>query len=907
MRLLGRETECRFVDEVLEAAQRGESRVAVITGEPGIGKTALLRYAHDRASGMLVLRATGIESEAELEFSALDDLFRCLPDDTRPPEVRPTGAHAHDRLSMGIATLGILSRVAEQRPVLLTLDDIQWADQASLDAVLFAARRFSADRIAVLLAARDGFASADGLRGFRQLRLAGLIAPDATELLQRSADGPVAEQVAVKLQDATRGNPLALTEISRMLAGDQLAGLAPIEEPLTVGTAVEQAFARRLRRLPDEAWRALVVVAVSSSEAIEVIASALRAADLDISALECSEDEGLIAITDGRVRFDHPLIRSVVHQMARPSARRTAHRAVAKALAESNSEQRAWHLAAATITPTEDVAAALEGAARGARDRGGYAAAALALERAASLTPEPAERGRRRYLAAQAAWDAGRTDRALELLDDALALPAQRRSRAEMLYLRGHIQHLTGPVRPAFASLVEAATLIEDEDPTRAAEFLHDAAESMGYAYQPGDMLAAARRAYELAAPGTGGRFLAEIRMGEAQLYLGRWAEAVVCFERAVAMPPTGPDGQWPPFLQSNAALGLSWLHRRAEAVATAEQAAASARAQNALTTLVYALEIEAWTRLRSGQWHRCCAVATEVVQLARETGQSTQLALALGELAAIGAVRGDAASCRANLAELAELTQRKQLRYVAVWGRHTEAVLELGLGNVTEAITLLEEIDRELTAAQAFGEEGCPVPDLIEAYHRAGRLADAQLLLERFQRDGVREYGVYGATHAARCQGLLATGDSYRPHFERALKLHSQLGDSFATARTSLLFGERLRRSGHRAEARTHLRSALDAFVALGADPWSARCRSELRATGVTVRRHDSLMAELTPQELQVALKVVTGQTNREVAAALFLSPKTVEFHLAGVFRKLGVRSRTQLVGMFAEEARAS
>jgi DNA-binding CsgD family transcriptional regulator len=280
---------------------------------------------------------------------------------------------------------------------------------------------------------------------------------------------------------------------------------------------------------------------------------------------------------------------------------------------------------------------------------------------------------------------------------------------------------------------------------------------------------------------------------------------------------------------------------------------------------------------------------------------------LALAELSTIDAARGDAATCRANLAELVELAQRKQLRYVSVWGRRAEAMLELGLGKLTEAVALLEEIDRELGTANAFSEEGCPIPDLIEAYHRVGRLADAQLLLERFQREGVRQYGRYGAAHAARCQGLLATEGDYRPHFEQALKLHNQLGDSFAAARTALLFGERLRRSGHRAEARTNLRSALDAFVALGADPWSTRCRSELRATGVTVRRHDSLMAELTPQELQVTLKVVTGQTNREVAAALFLSPKTVEFHLASVFRKLGVRSRTQLAGMFAEEARAS
>jgi DNA-binding CsgD family transcriptional regulator len=892
---------------MLDAAHRGESRVAVITGEPGIGKTALLRYAQDRASGMLVLRATGIESEAELESSALDDLFRSLPEATKPPEIRTGGLRVHDRLSRGVATLDILSRVAEERPILLTLDDIQWVDQSSLDAVLFAARRFSADRIAVLLAARDGFVSADLLRSFRRIGLDGLIGPDAATLLRRSAGGPIAEQVAVKLHGATRGNPLALTEISRVLAGDQLAGLAPIEEPLTVGTAVEQAFARRLVRLPEGDRRALVIVAVSSSEAIDVIASALRAADMDISALERSEDEGLISIADGRVLFDHPLIRSVVHQMARPSARRAAHRAVAQALAEGNSERHAWHMAAATITPSEEVAAALEAAARVARDRGGYVTGAVALERAASLTPEPAERGRRRYLAARAAWDAGRTDRALELLGDALTLPADRRLRAEMLYLRGHIQHLTGPVRNAFESLVEAATLIEEEDPARAAEFLHDAAESHGYAFQPHSMLTAARRAYELAPSGTGGKFLAEIRMGEALLYLGRWAEAVGCFEQAVAALPTATDQQWPPFLQSNAALGLSWLDRRAEAVTLAERAVADARAHSALTTLVYALEIEAWTRLRSGQWHGCYALATEVVLLARETGQSTQLALALAELSTIDAVRGDTASCRANLAEAFVLSGRKQLRYVARWARRSEALLELGLGQVAKAITLLEEIDREFGETDAFGEEGCPVPDLVEAYHRAGRCDDARLLLERFQRVGAREYGIYGAAHAARYEGLLAAEDGYRAHFEQAQTLHERLGDPFAAARTSLLFGERLRRSGHRAEARTQLRSALDTFDALGADPWSARCRSELRATGITVRRHDSLAAELTPQELQVALKVVTGQTNREVAAALFLSPKTVEFHLGGVFRKLGIRSRTQLARLFAEEARAS
>jgi DNA-binding CsgD family transcriptional regulator len=890
--LVGRERECARIDALLEAARSGESRCLVVRGEAGIGKTALLDHAIARADGMTVLRTLGIESDAELEFSGLLDVCRpvlaCLKEipERHADVLRAAlglGAAADlDRFSVGAATLSLLAAAAESNPLLLVVDDAHWLDRSSQDTLLFATRRLEADRAAVLYATRDGAEPAFVPSGLESITLQGLDGDDALALLHERALAALAPDVARRIIEASAGNPLALLELPQLLSPEQLTGDAPLGDPLTPGSGIEQAFVPRIEALPEHTRQALLIAAVSSSGDLGPIISALRSAGLAGAALEPGEDAGLIDIAGDRIAFRHPLVRSVVYHLAAPSQRRRAHRAVAEALdGGASAEQRAWHLAAAAVGPDEEVASALSRAAADVKRRAGLAAAASALERAAQLTPDAGDRRARLADAAEAAWHAGRRESALALGDASLDGCEQPELRSRMLHLRGLIFQVAGDAQEASRILVEAAALIEATSPSRAAATLADAVEALTDAGERSRALEAARRARALVPhDGSDADFLAASAMGQALTINGLAIDAAPHLERALELVER--DGLlWnTPRRLVVAARTAGRLERLDDGVALGRRAAALYRDAGDAGLLPAALEATARLLARAGRWAEAYADASEAIVLAQESGQTTTILNASRTLAHIDAYRGDEAACRSHIEGTEELA--------------IQGLLALGLGRLDEVVATLAP-----AAPQAS-----VVADLIEAYVRLGRHDDAAAAFERLSSFALPDGPRSVAALLARCRGLLAPEAELDSAFEEALALAADLPDAVGLARTRLLVGERLRRAGRRVEARAQLRRALETFEQLGAEPWAERTRQELRASGQRLqrRRYDE-PAELTPQELQIARQVAEAKSNKEVGAALFLSPKTVEYHLQRIYRKLDMRSRAELIRWMASE----
>ncbi len=911
--LLGREHESAAIERLLEDARSGRSRTLVIRGEAGIGKSVLLEYAIERAEEMRVLRARGIESEAELAFSGLLELSRPILDRLEELPVRQAlalrtafalePAKAVDRFAISAATLSLIGTAAEETPLLVAIDDAHWLDSASLEALVFTARRLEADQVAFIFAVREG-EGAFPAGGLEELVLKGLDADPAATLLTSASPARVTPRVAQRLYALTRGNPLALVELPRALSPAQLAGTEPLEEPLQVGTRVERVFARRAAALGERSRRALVVAAASNSDEIETTAKALTLLALDLAALDAAEAADLIRLDQHRLAFRHPLVRSAVYHSAAPSERRAAHAALAEALTERDAEQRAWHLAAAALGPDEQVAAALERAAAAALQRSGYAAAAAAYERAARLTAGGPERLRRVYQAADAAWLAGQTTRALQLLDEALDACQERRLRGGLLALRGHIEHHSGNQTTAYKLLAEAGSLLETRARAEAVASLTDAFECCLWSLDLTRGLRVARRLHALARPDDRVEdFLASQALGYALLSTHPAEEGMPLLEHALELADTRELVQKMPRYLGWIAVPW-WLDQTERGRRMASDIVDLARDQNAVGVLPEGLTFVAMYAMFQGRWSGAYAACSEAAILARELGQLVQLSHCLWRFAWIEAARGEEQACRAHVGELRELNEALDMAWNGFRANRAVALLDFSLGRFEAAIERLEPLVDALETRTRWPDPDEFVPaDLVEAYVRSGRRSEAAKAfksLERFAEAAPRPWLL---ALADRCRGLLAPDAEFVPYFSDALIRHEEAENLFEQARTHLCFGERLRRAGQRKNARDHLRAALTVFEQLGAAPWERRTRSELRASGETLPRRDaSGAAQLTPQELQIALQVAEGKTNREVGAALFLSPKTIEFHLSGVYRKLGVRSRAELVRRVGE-----
>jgi len=912
--LVGREPDCARIDELLDRARRGRSGALVLRGEAGMGKTALLDYAAARAEEMTVVHAIGVEYEAELQFSGLLELMRPLLEHL--PEIPPQQADAlksalgmaeskpYDRFTICAATLSLIAAAAEANPLLILVDDAHWIDLATDDALLFSAKRLVADSVAILLAVREGGERTFNAPALEQLDLRKL-GPEDAALILAGDEGqpPVAADVARRLCEATQGNPLALVELGGVLSAEQLAGRQALPDPVPAGPTLERAFAWRAERLSVDARRALVVAAVALSDEAETIGAALDSLGLQHGALEPAEDAGLISLTDGHVHFRHPLVRSAVFHAAAPSERRAAHRALAGALRERDDPERlAWHLAGAAISVDEEAAIALERAADQARARSSYAAAAAALARAASLTADEDARPRRLFAAADAALSAGRSEEALTYLAEPLA-QEDPCLRAAALRLQGRIEYFGGRPKQAGAVLVEASELLEDIDPELAVEICTEACSArLGLADAEG-MLAAAERAEALAVGLSNGhlRDLVTLTRGWVLCYVGRSEEGVPLLRQAV---DAAEGAELDPLGLMRISGALEWLDRSRDAYRYTLRDVRQAREDGAVGLLPYLLYQEAWHACRAGLLSEAFAAASEGLGLARELDLWLPRLQSLLVLAAITARRGTEAECLAYVDEVKTPLEETGLVGYRVWLAHSQGLLAVSLSRHEDAVRELETVAKGLDEFGIHSRVIVPHSELAEVHARTGDEKAAEASLAAYACSREPQSPVARAT-ASRARGLLAPDNAFEDAFEETFALHEDSDDRWSFARTQLAYGERLRRAGRRLDAREQLRAALETFEEQGAEAWVERVRAELRASGETLRRRKSWeQEELTPQELQIALHVARGMTNREVGAALFLSHKTIEFHLGRVYRKLGMHSRAELISRFAREA---
>ncbi len=916
--LFGRQNECERVDQLLAQARAGRSEALVLRGEAGIGKSALCGYAAEQANDMTVLRARGAPTESELAFSGLADVLRPLLSalDKLPAQQAVALASALaigppapvGRFEICAATLGVLGAAAEDGAVLVIVDEAESLDRSSAEALLFAERRLEADRVALLFAVRDGPPTMFDLAELPELRLAPLDRDGAQILLTSCAEVTIAPQVIEQLLLAAAGNPLALVEIPALLSHDQMAGKEPLGDELATAATVERAFLRQVESLEEASREALLVAAASDTGELDTIVSALVAFDIDPRSLAPLEKAALVSISGGTLEFRHPLLRAAVYHTASAVARRAAHQALANTVAgERQLDRRAWHLAAAAPGHDEAAARALEEAALAARRRGGHAEAASAFERAGRLSAEGFERARRLREAAADTWLVGRADDARRLLEEALDNADDPSVRAAIQHRRGAIDMWQGSPLAAHALLVKEAASIEELDPARAAKMLTDAAWACFMAAEISTGLETAERANELGKRVGGiAETLAKAVLGIALVLSGDARRAVPLFTDYIGLlnsvesspspglyQPLRPDGQL-----------LMWFEQYDRAREVLVKTIDRARAGSALGALPYALSVLADLDFRTGNWAAAYAGATEAVRLADETNQITTLAFSLGGLARLEAAQGRESDCREHSERAMAIAYPRVGAVVALAGSGL-GLLELGLGHVEQAMEQLEALARRATE-HGLKEPGVIqwAPDLIETYVRVGRSAEAKLALAQFESLARKNQRTWALAAAARCRGLLAAEDGFEVEFRRALELHARTPTPFERARTELCLGERRRRANRRAEAREPLRAAWMTLERLGAAPWSERARAELAATGEKARRRDPYAAEqLTPQELQVALVVARGATNKEAGAALFLSPKTIETHLGRVYRKLNVRSRTELAHLFSRE----
>ncbi|HZU40120.1 MAG TPA: LuxR family transcriptional regulator [Solirubrobacteraceae bacterium] len=896
--LLGRERERQKIDRALEAARSGHSAVLGLIGEAGIGKTALLDDAARRAGELRPMRVRGIESEAEIPFASLLELLRPalgtiaeLPSpQARALEealaLRP--GSAQDRFAVGAATLSLLAAYADAHPLLILIDDAHWLDNASAQALLFALRRLVADPIAVLITAREGERSLLDGAGLDLHRLGGLGEADAAVLLS----GLAPEQVR-RLQSVTAGNPLALLE----LAGDADGlELAPEGAPVVISARVAAAFTRRLDSLPASAWPVLALAAADDRGDIALLARAAAELATGLEDLAGAEAAGLIALREGRLEFRHPLARSAVYGAAPPEARRAAHRALAAALPDRDVDRRAWHLAAAAVGPDEPASAALAAAGARARERSAYGTGAAAFERAARLAVDDRRRARLFFEAAEARWLAGQPDRAEGLLREARRWVEDRELRSAIAHLEGQILVRRGPLMSGYAVLTAAA---EDAEPGRAAAMLAEAAAVCFYAARPAEMMLAAERALARVPPGAPAttRFMAAAAHGMARVIGGDAAAGAAIMREAIALAERE--------LEPGAAVGvLPWmavapLFVREAAVGRGllDEALRAARASAALGMLPFVLALIARDQATTDRWAVAESTYAEAIALAREAGQEGDLAFALAGLAWLQARRGRERECRDCAAEALALAERLDARLVDVWALAALGELTLAHGEASLAVVHFEDQRRKLAELGVTDVDLWPTPELVDALLRLGRAEEAAALALEFAHAAQTKGQPWSLARALRAQGMTAAESEFADCFERALLEHAATPDVFETARTQLAYGERLRRARNKLKAREQLRLAAAAFERLDARPWAQRARVELAATGERLRGRDpSAVDELTPQELQIALLLAGGRTTREVASTLFLSPKTVEYHLRHVYLKLDIHSRAEL-----------
>ncbi|NUU18555.1 AAA family ATPase [Cellulomonas humilata] len=896
--LVGREQERQVIRKLVASARVGESGALVLAGEAGIGKSALLEDAAAAVTeaGMRVLRAAGIDAEREVPFGGLLQLLRPVLDhlDAIPaPQAEALGSalalvpgSAGERFAVGAAVLSLLSRVADDGPVAVIVDDAHLLDPPSAQALCFAARRLTADPVVVLLAARDETPSVVSSAGLPTLVLGGLTDADAAELAG-SLGRRLPDEARARLLSSTGGNPLALLELT-----DEGFDALPPGAPVPVPASLARTFARRADALSEGARTALLVAAAAGGD-LAAITDACALLGVSVGDLDEAAREQLLTVDAHRVTFRHDLVRSGVYAEAAPGARRAVHAALAQAVPADDVDRRAWHLGEATASPDASVAAVLDEAATRARGRGAWAVAAAGFDRAAGLSPDPADRAQRLVSAAESAWRAGLPDAALDQLARASELPRSPALRTRAATLDGTIAARTGSVERARDVFVTAGTRA-DVDPDTAVAMLAEGILACMFAGDVATAEAATARIAALEPRTARARWVGSMATAVADILAGHGGPDLLRAAMA-EVDQYLDDPQLAPWLV------ILPLYLRESTVGrdVIPTVVPHSRRRSDIGGLPILLFYVARDQATTDRWDDAVAGYTEGIQLAREAGQATDLTACLAGLSWLEARRGDADACLAHAEEALAIAGEHHLGFHQTWAMTALAERELNLGRTDAALERFRELDVVLADLGLVDVDISPAAEMVEVLVRQGKTDEAGALAASLTERAEVKGQPWSLARAARAAGLTCPDTDVDVCFSVALAYHQHTPDAFETARTELAYGSRLRRMKRRVDSRPHLRSALATFERLGAVPWADQAAAELRATGETAQRRSATgLDHLTPQELQVASMLAAGRTTREAAAALFLSPKTIEYHLRNVYLKLGIRSRAELAG---------
>jgi DNA-binding CsgD family transcriptional regulator len=910
--LRGRRSECEVLDRLVADAEASRSRVLVLRGEAGIGKSALVEYLVSQAAGFRVARAVGVESEMEMAFAGLHQL--CAPIlerlDRLPAPQRDalcvafglSAGNPPDRFLVGLAVLSLLADVAEERPLVCVVDDAQWLDQVSAQTLTFVARRLLAEPVVLVFAVRTPppGAEADQLGGLPELAVTGLRVTEARALLESAVPGRLDERIRDRIVAETRGNPLALLELPRGLTAAQLAGgfIRPDAQPLA--GRIEQSFLRRIESLPAATQRLLLVAAAEPVGDVPLLRRVSEQLGIGPGAGASAEAAGLMEL-GVQVRFRHPLVRSAAYRAADPRDRREVHRALAEATDPgTDPDRRAWHRAHAAVEPDEAVAVELERSADRAQSRGGRAAAAAFLGRATELTPESARRGARALAAARANFEAGAPDAALELLSAAELCPLDELQRAWVARLRAQVVFARRRGADAVPPLLDAAGLLERvrDGQTREAYL-----EALGAAVFAGRLngrggLREVARAARAAPRGLRPPQVADALLdGIATRFTEGYVEAAEPLKRALSAfrgAAAGDDDSvmrwlwlsWP--VATEVWDDDAWLELSAQAVRRA-------RDTGALNFLPLALSQRAAVHVHAGEFELASTLIEESEAITELTGNAPNKYASLLLVVWRGANPDTAALIQANVREAVTWGEGRAIGQA----EYLIALLWNGLGRYQDALASAERACQH----DDLGVCGLALVELVEAGARAGAPDVASAALERLVERTTAGGTDWALGVLARSRALLAEGEAADALYREAIERLGRSRVALHLIRAHLVYGEWLRRENRRRDAREHLRTAYEMLRRCGVEAFVERARRELVATGEWVSdRAVEVRQALTAQEAQIARLAGEGRTNPEIGAELFLSPRTVEWHLHKVFTKLNVDSRGKLRAALAD-----
>ncbi len=906
--LINRRGERGVLDRLIDAVRAGESRVLLVRGDPGIGKTALLNYVAGRASGCQVVRVAGVQSEMELAFAGLHllcapmlDRLDRLPVPQREALRTAFGLSAGpppDRFLVGLAVLSLLAEVAGKRPLICLIDDEQWLDHASAQALGFAARRLAADPVGLVFAAR---VPGTELAGLPELEVGGLGERDARALLESVLVGPLDARVRDLIVAETRGNPLALLELPRGLTPSELAGGFGLPGVVPLAGQIEDSYGRQLEALPGQTRLLLVVAAADPSGDPSLVWQAAGQLGIPVQAAAPAVGAGLVEF-GSRVRFWHPLMRSAAYRSASFEERQQVHRTLAEITdPQADPDRRAWHRAQAAAGPDEEVAAELARSAGRAQARGGLAAAAAFLDRSVALTANPARRAERTLAAVRVSMQAGAFGKALELLGAAESGPLDEFASARADLLRGQLAFASGLGSDAPPLLMKAAERLEPLDLDLARKTYLDAwiaAMFAGHLAGAGDLAEISRAALALPPPPDPPPLADLLQDGLARLTDGR-AAAAPALRQAISAFASGD-------FSAEEGLRWGWLAQAATIVlwdedgwhAIAVRQTRLARDAGALDQLPIDLASEAVTVIRHGDFPLAASLIAEADVVSEATGIRYPPFAVLWLTCLSG---NEAEAAPLIEATITEGTAGGQGHAVS-FAHCMAAILYNGFGHHAAALAAAQQARQDTLYVAMWA-----LPELIEAAVRSGNTRTASDALERLAETTKAGGTDYGLGLEARSRALLSDGEAADGLYRQAIDQLSRTRLRPELARAHLLYGEWLRRQGRRADARTQLRTAYQMLSPMGAAAFAERARRELLAAGETAHKHAAqARTELTAQEASIARLAKDGQTNTEIGTQLFLSARTVEWHLGNVFTKLGISSRRELRRALAHLARA-